>query len=235
MILHQNYKNKVLTHSPTHLLTHLLTYSPTHLLTYSPTHLLTPDFSKFHSLKEKLIEQAEGVLASDIPRLMEELPQSLDQSSVSTYALASAGSPLQFEKLDLNPPSAPNYPVATVVSATNPWDQPPVATANPWDEPPAPPKPVKSVWMLQDFLVKYKPQFDAVSTNGLITGAAAKPILSASGLANDVLKRVWVLSDIDKDNHLNIYEFVIAMYLCESITRGASCPAQLEPGMLPPK
>ncbi len=189
------------------------------------------DFSKFHSLKEKLIEQAEGVLASDIPRLMEELPQSLDQSSASTYALASAGSPLQFEKLDIGgASSAPPYPVAEAVA--NPWDTPQVATANPWDEPPAVPKQPK--WGLQDSLVKFKPQFDAVSSNGLVSGAAAKPVLSASGLPNDVLKRVWALSDVDRDNNLNIYEFVIAMHLCESIARGAPCPAQLDSNMLPP-
>jgi predicted PolB exonuclease-like 3'-5' exonuclease len=36
------------------------------------------DFTKFHSLKQKLIDDVESVLGNDIPRLMEALPRSLD-------------------------------------------------------------------------------------------------------------------------------------------------------------
>jgi EH domain-containing protein 1 len=53
------------------------------------------DFSKFHSLKQKLIDDAEAVLTGDIPRLMEALPRSLD-TSVSDVSDAPVVTPLSF-------------------------------------------------------------------------------------------------------------------------------------------
>ena len=40
------------------------------------------DFSKFSGLKQKLLDDIESVLGSDIPRLMEALPRALDPMAV---------------------------------------------------------------------------------------------------------------------------------------------------------
>ena len=40
-----------------------------------------------------------------------------------------------------------------------------------------------------------------------------KPILLKSQLHVNVLGQIWELSDVDKDGHLDIEEFSLAMYL----------------------
>ena len=52
------------------------------------------EFSKFHSLKQKLIDDVESVLVNDIPRLMEALPRSLDPNAENEAATVST--PLVF-------------------------------------------------------------------------------------------------------------------------------------------
>ena len=45
------------------------------------------DFSKFHGLKQKLIDDVETVLANDIPRLMGALPRCVQHTYIHTYSL----------------------------------------------------------------------------------------------------------------------------------------------------
>lgn len=47
------------------------------------------------------------------------------------------------------------------------------------------------------------------STDGKITGQAAKPVLQQTGLPIDVLSKIWKLSDIDRDGRLDIDEFTV--------------------------
>jgi len=44
------------------------------------------DFSKFHGLKQRLIDDVETVLSNDIPRLMEALPRALDTGTTQLAA-----------------------------------------------------------------------------------------------------------------------------------------------------
>jgi len=53
------------------------------------------EFTKFHSYKQKFVDDAEHVLVNDIPRLMEALPRSLDPNNQITAA-ENAQSPLSF-------------------------------------------------------------------------------------------------------------------------------------------
>ena len=69
----------------------------------------------------------------------------------------------------------------------------------------------EATWDLQEYVSRYQGQFDSIQKNGLISGAAAKPVLSSSGLQTAILKRIWALSDIDRDGSLDFkLEFVLA-------------------------
>ena len=79
----------------------------------------------------------------------------------------------------------------------------------------------------------YKPQFDLIQRDGLVSGAGAKSLLTATGLPTSKLRKIWELSDIDKDGHLDLQEFVIAMYLTEISKLGDDLPSKLDPEMIP--
>jgi len=89
-------------------------------------------------------------------------------------------------------------------------------------------------WALDEYIPTYSPQFHPIQKNGLVTGGAAKGILSASGLPNNVLRKIWELSDIDKDGALDLHEFVIAMFITDMVKQGSEVPLQLDADMYPP-
>eukprot|EP00596_Hydrurales_sp_CCMP1899_P000577 CAMPEP_0119051624 /NCGR_PEP_ID=MMETSP1177-20130426/73182_1 /TAXON_ID=2985 /ORGANISM="Ochromonas sp, Strain CCMP1899" /LENGTH=527 /DNA_ID=CAMNT_0007030895 /DNA_START=158 /DNA_END=1741 /DNA_ORIENTATION=- len=177
------------------------------------------DFTKFHSLKQKLIDDVESVLGNDIPRLMEALPRSLDTiaTGLANAALDSRG-PLLYEK-----PGRSNGQYVEEEDA-NPWGD--GAEGDPQE------------WALQEYIAIYKPKFDAkfdeVNKGGLVSGGGAKALLTATGIPTGKLRKIWELSDIDKDGHLDLYEFVIAMFLSEACQGGQEVPVKLDEGMIPP-
>ena len=93
-----------------------------------------------------------------------------------------------------------------------------------------------------------------------MTGGAAKGIMSSSGLPTAsmfllnpipnmtevskpvihclmyllALRKIWELSDCDRDGQLDLNEFVLAMVLIEGAKNGEQIPAQLDPAMIPP-
>jgi EH domain-containing protein 4 len=90
-----------------------------------------------------------------------------------------------------------------------------------------------SVWCMEEYVPEYKPLFDERNTNGFITGAVAKEILTASGIDTPSLRKIWELSDLDKDGQLDFEEFVIAMYLTSRVKAGDDIPGSLDPEMIP--
>jgi len=66
-----------------------------------------------------------------------------------------------------------------------------------------------------------------------LTGPLAKPLLLATGLENDLLKRIWYLSDLDKDGELDLDEFVIAMHLAHKSQKGVPLPGSLPVVLIP--
>ena len=48
------------------------------------------------------------------------------------------------------------------------------------------------------------------------------------------LRKIWELSDIDKDGQLDLQEFTIAMFLAEQVKAGKELPAKLDADMIPP-
>lgn len=87
---------------------------------------------------------------------------------------------------------------------------------------------------MQEFVARFQPLFQQAQTNGLVSGGAAKPILSATGLAVGQLRKIWELADVDKDGQLDLQEFTIAMYLAEHLKSGKELPTKLDEDMVPP-
>uniref|UniRef100_A0A8C9RI07 Epidermal growth factor receptor pathway substrate 15 like 1 n=1 Tax=Scleropages formosus TaxID=113540 RepID=A0A8C9RI07_SCLFO len=87
--------------------------------------------------------------------------------------------------------------------------------------------------------VKEKGKFDGIfeslaPVNGLLSGEKVKPVLINSKLPLDVLGRVWDLSDIDKDGHLDKDEFAVAMHLVYRALEKEPVPPVLPSSLVPP-
>lgn len=193
--------------------------------------LLEQDFSKFHSLRQKLLDDVEVALGVDLPRLMEALPRSHDPAGAS--AAPTGFAPLVYEQprgAAGGASAAGGAPVyATTGSASdNPWA---VEEDNPFDDDEEQ-VPVVS-WALDEHVPKYKAQFDANQSGGLMSAATARTVLTGTGVPKAALKKIWELSDVDKDGSLDLSEFVIAMYLVGLVKQGLDLPPALDVSMTP--
>lgn len=190
------------------------------------------DFTKFNALRQPMIDSLELVLSQDIPRLMDALPRALDPDRNTTVVLTPQAIP------PVNLPPAP--PLVSSQSNRNVGTKTPSAPveeeyftstkieANPFDDPEV------EVWGLQEYIPMYQSQFDSLQQNGFVTGAAARDVLFGSGLQKAVLKGVWDLADYGKDGKLDLYEFVIVMFLVDMVKAGHELPPRLDPVMIPP-
>nr|XP_029712475.1 uncharacterized protein LOC109416361 [Aedes albopictus] len=70
--------------------------------------------------------------------------------------------------------------------------------------------------------------------DGKISGAAAKSELIKSKLPNNVLSKIWKLSDYDQDGFLDIEEFALAMHLINVKMDGNELPVSLPSHLVPP-
>eukprot|EP01105_Mastigella_eilhardi_P004412 TRINITY_DN158_c0_g2_i1.p1 TRINITY_DN158_c0_g2~~TRINITY_DN158_c0_g2_i1.p1 ORF type:complete len:639 (+),score=251.94 TRINITY_DN158_c0_g2_i1:90-2006(+) len=119
--------------------------------------------------------------------------------------------------------------------------------------PPRPPKPVPQRGISSTNLTAGKDDFNPavispaqqqqygvffsktdLDRDGFISGVEAKPFFKRSTLSNEVLARIWRLSDVDGDNKLNHTEFAIATHLVYGCLRGHELPTTL-PTTLRPK
>jgi hypothetical protein len=90
-------------------------------------------------------------------------------------------------------------------------------------------------WVVDKERYKYDEKFDALSpVDGKITGAAAKAEMIKSKLPNNVLGKVWKLSDVDKDGMLDSDEFALAMHLISIKMDGHDLPPELPTHLVPP-
>ncbi|XP_063003459.1 epidermal growth factor receptor substrate 15-like 1 isoform X2 [Elgaria multicarinata webbii] len=87
--------------------------------------------------------------------------------------------------------------------------------------------------------VEERAKFDGIFESllplgGLLSGDKVKPVLMNSKLPLDILGRVWDLSDIDKDGHLDRDEFAVAMHLVYRALEKEPVPSALPPSLVPP-
>lgn len=137
------------------------------------------DFSKFQVIKQKYIDDAEHVMSTEFPRLMEALPRSLD-----SYAQGQA--PPSNVPVIFDAPKAPVPAFAQVDDDANPWgaDEPAVKGSG---------------WALSEYVPQYKPQFDSAQVGGKLSGGAAKKVLGSTGVPTTALREIWNLADVDGD------------------------------------
>ncbi|XP_077390230.1 epidermal growth factor receptor substrate 15-like 1 isoform X2 [Festucalex cinctus] len=82
---------------------------------------------------------------------------------------------------------------------------------------------------------KFDGIFESLSpVNGLLSGEKVRPVLINSKLPLDVLGKVWDLSDIDKDGHLDRDEFAVAMHLVYRALEKEPVPSHLPAALIPP-
>jgi len=90
-------------------------------------------------------------------------------------------------------------------------------------------------WVVQKDRYKYDEMFDKLGPiDGKIGGAAAKQEMIKSKLPNNVLGKIWKLSDVDKDGMLDADEFALAMHLMNVKLDGNDLPMDLPAHLVPP-
>uniref|UniRef100_A0AAX7VQ80 Epidermal growth factor receptor pathway substrate 15 like 1 n=1 Tax=Astatotilapia calliptera TaxID=8154 RepID=A0AAX7VQ80_ASTCA len=70
--------------------------------------------------------------------------------------------------------------------------------------------------------------------NGLLSGDKVRPVLINSKLPLDVLGKIWDLSDVDKDGHLDKEEFTVALHLVYRTMEKEPLPTSLPASLIPP-
>ena len=164
------------------------------------------DFTKFHPLKPKLLENVDHMLANDIARLMQMIPMEEEVRNDTPQVKGGA-----FEHVDESPFGIGKGEGVDKGRGEEQWE--PGKDRYKWDE------------VFQELN----------PINGKITGAAAKGHMVKSKLPNTVLGKVWKLADIDRDGMLDTDEFSLAMHLIYNVKlEGHDLPAELPSHLVPP-
>ena len=80
----------------------------------------------------------------------------------------------------------------------------------------------------------YTPIFQGLHPrDGVVPGTNIKPVLLETGLNNEMLARVWRLSDWDGDGYMDIDEFSVAMHLIKAVENGVDLPEKLPSSLKP--
>ncbi|XP_055551366.1 EH domain-containing protein 1 [Wyeomyia smithii] len=169
--------------------------------------LANQDFSKFHSLRIPLLEVVDQMLATDIARLMSMIPQ--EEMTLVSEPLIKGGA---FDGVeDIVSPFG--YRKGEGIDAGY----------------------GEVDWICNRDRARTDPLFESLKpVNGKISGAAAKSELIKSKLPNNVLSKVWKLSDYDQDGFLDVEEFALAMHLINIKMDGNELPTTLPAHLVPP-
>lgn len=162
------------------------------------------DFNKFPSLKMKLIESVDKMLATKIAVLMAMIRE---EESKQPAAMVSGGA---FEGSQ-DGPFGQGY--GEGISAG--------ADAEDWIVSREKHRYDEIFYML-------------MPVNGKITGVNAKKEMMNSRLPNTVLGKIWKLSDCDHDGMLDDEEFALAQHLIKIKLEGYELPTELPTHLVPP-
>ncbi|XP_064148215.1 EH domain-containing protein 4 isoform X2 [Loxodonta africana] len=162
------------------------------------------DFTKFHSLKPKLIEAVDNMLSSKISSLMQLIGQ--EEISMPTQMVQGGA----FDGTTEGPFNQGYGEGAGEGADEEEWV---VAKDKP---------------IYDELFYTLSP------VNGKITGINAKKEMVTSKLPNSVLGKIWKLADCDCDGMLDEEEFALAKHLIKIKLDGYELPNTLPPHLVPP-
>jgi len=167
------------------------------------------DFTKFHNLDRKLLERVDKMLAEDIAKLMAMVPLEETISKNEGTDRIEGGA------------------FAGVMDSATPFMYKGGEGINAG---------VGEVeWVIAKDRYKYDEIFDTLNPiDGKVSGGAAKGEMIKSKLPNNVLGKIWKLSDVDKDGMLDSDEFALAMHLMNIKLDGNDLPTELPAHLVPP-
>lgn len=164
------------------------------------------DFSKFHSLKQKLFDDVNEMLSEDISKIMSMIPNDPQYKPVKIVGGVFANVEDKHSPFGYKSGEGCNAGFGEID------------------------------WIVNKERAKYDALFESLSpVNGRISGSTAKDQLLKSKLPNSVLGKIWKLSDVDKDGFLDKDEFALAMHLINIKLQGNDIPFELPDHLIPPK
>lgn len=183
------------------------------------------DFTKFQTLKPRLLEVVDKMLAEDISKLMAQIPH---EDIVSAPSNLSG----RRRSIDLNAWNSRfvDYQGGAfdgVEDGSTPFGY---KRGEGIDAGHGEPE-----WIVNKLRYKYDTIFETLGpVNGKISGEAAKIEMVKSKLPKPVLGKIWKLSDIDRDGFLDADEFALAMHLIQVKLDGHDLPTTLPDHLVPP-
>ncbi|EDV49317.1 EH domain-containing protein 1 [Drosophila simulans] len=166
------------------------------------------DFTKFHSLKPHLLDIVDNMLAKDIARLMEMIPQ--EEMTMVADPIVKGGA---FEGVIDDHVSPFGYMKGEGIDAGYGEHE----------------------WICNKDKPRTDGIFNGLGpVDGKISGATAKQELIKSKLPNSVLSKIWKLSDVDGDGFLDSDEFALALHLINVKLEGCELPTVLPEHLVPP-
>ncbi|CAE7183600.1 Ehd1 [Symbiodinium pilosum] len=166
--------------------------------------ILTPmDFSTFKPVDGEKLQALEALLAVDLPKLLQLIPEEQMRHGIGDAAIAQVvgmASPFAVMKVEGNTEQS--------------------AYKGQWHRIPA----------VEDFKAGFD---ELHPMDGKINAQQAKQKMVESHLPSNVLHRIWSLADVDKDGFLTLPEYAIAMHLVQMKLDGQDLPTTLPQEMLP--
>lgn len=164
------------------------------------------DFSKFHSIKPKLLEAVDKMLEDDIAKIMERIPEEEEETTNGTVEGGA------FTNV-VNAESPFGYMQSEGINAGSGDDE----------------------WVVNKDRAQYDTIFQGLNpVNGKVSGESARNVMVQYNLPNSALTKIWKLADVDKDNKLDTDEFALAMHLINVKLDGYEIPSELPKHLIPP-
>ncbi|KHN77407.1 EH domain-containing protein 3 [Toxocara canis] len=216
--------------------------------------LQNQDFTRFNPIKPKLLEVVDGMLASDIARLMAQIPkEEAAGTSVANGEASAAAAHQEVKRVNVAARLMAQIPKEEAAGTSVANGEASAAAAHQvhggvFDQAVESETPFgfgkgegfdkganESEWVVARERYKSDELFDTLEPiDGKITGRAAKEHMVKSKLPNSVLGKIWKLADVDKDGMLDSDEFALANYLINLKLEGHELPAELPKHLIPP-
>jgi len=182
------------------------------------------DFTKFNAIKPRLLEVVDNMLATDIARLMSQIPkeEAALQAAINESTNSTNGGVLE----------KPNDSVRggafdSAAELATPFGH---GKGEGYDR-----GADENDWVVAHERYKYDEQFKQLQpVDGKVSGRIAKEHMLKSRLPNSILGKIWKLADVDKDGLLDADEFALANYLINLKLEGHEVPNELPRHLVPP-